>query len=128
MAKEITIFDMFPIDNDSRYHHKRYVHIECDYMAQHFLLSKEARTLSLGAVLRLSDEQAFAAFKAIRFSETGGEAVCPKCGCFDIYEIKTRKIFKCAACHAQFSLTSGTIFASRKLAIRDILAAIAIFM
>jgi transposase-like protein len=78
--------------------------------------------------MRLSDEEAFAAFKAIRFSETGGAAVCPKCGCLDIYEIKTRKIFKCAACHAQFSLTSGTIFASRKLAIRDILGAIAIFM
>ena len=30
-------------------------------------------------------------------------------------------------CDHQFSLTSGTIFASRKLAIRDILAAIAIF-
>lgn len=118
---------MFPIDNDSQYRHKRYVHIECDYMAQHFLLSKEVRTLSLRAVMRLSDEEAFAAFKAIRFSGTGGEAVCPKCGCLETYEIKTRKIFKCAACHAQFSLTSGTIFASRRLAIRDVLA-IAIFM
>jgi transposase-like protein len=51
-----------------------------------------------------------------------------RCARLDVHEIKTRKIFKCTACSGQFSLTSGTIFASRKLAIRDILAAIAIFM
>jgi len=36
--------------------------------------------------------------------------------------------FKCAACLHKFSVTSGTIFASRKLPIRDYLAAIAIFV
>jgi transposase-like protein len=45
-----------------------------------------------------------------------------------VYEFKARKIFKCTGCKSQFSLTSQTIFASRKLAVRDILAAIAIFM
>ena len=49
-------------------------------MCQHFLLSKKARTLSLGKVLRLSDDEAYAAFKAIRFTENGGEPICPKCG------------------------------------------------
>ncbi|HMN51844.1 MAG TPA: IS1595 family transposase [Xanthobacteraceae bacterium] len=97
-------------------------------MAQHFLLSKNARTLSLGKVLRMSLEEAYASFKALRFAATGGEAVCPKCGGAKVYEFASRKIFKCAACSGQFSLTSGTIFASRKLAIRDILSAIAIFM
>lgn len=97
-------------------------------MCQHFLLSKEARTLSLGKVLRLSDDEAYAAFKAIRFTENGGEPLCPKCGSVDVYEFKSRKIFKCVGCKAQFSLMSGTIFANRKLAIRDILAVIAIFM
>ena len=97
-------------------------------MCQHFLLSKEARTLSLGKVLRLSDDEAYAAFKAIRFTENGGDPVCPKCGSVDVYEFKSRKIFKCVGCKSQFSLTSGTIFANRKLVIRDILAAIAIFM
>ena len=71
-------------------------------MCQHFLLSKEARTLSLGKVLRLSDDEAYAAFKVIRFTENGGEPVCPKCGGVDVYEFKARKIFKCVGCKSQF--------------------------
>jgi len=97
-------------------------------MAQHFLLSAKARTLSLAKVMRLSDEEAFATFKAIRWADNGGEPFCPKCGCVAVYAYKSRPIFKCEACHAQFSVTSGTIFASRKMAIRDYLAAIAIFV
>lgn len=96
-------------------------------MAQHFLLSAAARTLSLGKVMRMSDADAFAAFKAIRWDDNGGEPYCPKCGCVAIYTYEARKLFKCKGCEKQFSVTSGTIFASRKLAIRDILAAIAIF-
>jgi len=45
-----------------------------------------------------------------------------------VYTYTARRLFKCKACGSQFSLTSGTIFASRKLAIRDYLAAIAIFV
>lgn len=97
-------------------------------MAQHFLLSAQARTLSLAKVLRLSEEEAFETFKAIRWAATDGEPVCPKCGCCAAYAVTTRKIWKCKACLVQFSVTSGTIFASRKLAIRDYLAAIAIFV
>jgi transposase-like protein len=96
-------------------------------VAQHFLLSTKARTLSLAEVLRLSDEEAYSHFKAIRFADNGGEPFCPKCGCVTVYGFKARKIFKCKGCGSQFSLTSGTIFASRKLSLRDILAAIAIF-
>jgi transposase-like protein len=97
-------------------------------LAQHFLLSSKARTLSLADVLRLSDAEAYSTLKAIRFAENDGKPFCAKCGGFEIYEYESRKIFKCKACGVQFSLTSGTIFASRKLAIRDILAAIAIFV
>jgi transposase-like protein len=98
-------------------------------LAQHFLLSTKARTLSLAKVLRLSDEEAYDAFKAIRFSANGGEAYCPKCGAVDLYALPRRKMWRCKAkeCGCQFSITSGTIFGSRKLSIRDILAAIAIF-
>jgi transposase-like protein len=96
-------------------------------MAQHFLLSTKARTLSLAQVLRLSDQEAYDQFKAIRWSENDGKPFCPKCGCTTIYESRTRRIFICKGCEAQFSATSGTIFASRKLSIRDILSAIAIF-
>jgi len=97
-------------------------------MSQHFLLSAAARTLSLAKVMRMTDAQARETFKAIRWASTEGEPVCSKCGCVDAYEIATRQIFKCKGCLAQFSVTSGTIFASRKLPIRDILAAIAIFV
>lgn len=96
-------------------------------MAQHFLLSAKARTLSLAQVMRLSDQEAWDAFKAIRFSANDGEAFCPKCGCVDLYWFKTRKVWKCKGCGAEFSLTSGTIFSNRKLKVRDILSAIAIF-
>ena len=54
--------------------------------------------------------------------------MCPVCGCLDIYDLKTRRRFKCAACHRQFSVTSGTIFASRKLAFVDLLGAICLFV
>ena len=96
-------------------------------MSQHFLLSAAARTISLARVLRMSDVDAYTSFKAIRWAATNGEPVCPKCGCVSAYEISTRQRFKCKACLSQFSVTSGTIFASRKLPIRDLLAAIAIF-
>jgi len=97
-------------------------------MSQHFLLSSAARGLSLRAVARLSDEEAFETFKSIRWSDNGGEPYCPKCGCVATYTLKGYKLWECKGCRAHFSVTSGTIFASRKLAIRDILLAIAIFV
>ena len=97
-------------------------------MAQHFLLSAKARTLSLASILRMDDDQAHAAFVAIRFADNGGAAFCPRCECTAVYAYAARRIWKCQGCNHQFSVTSGTIFASRKLAIRDYLAAIAIFV
>jgi transposase-like protein len=97
-------------------------------MSQHFLLSAKARTLPLGAIMRMSDDDAHGRFEAIRFAANGGAAFCPACECTKVYAFRARKIWKCAACGKQFSVTSGTIFASRKLPIRDYLAAICIFV
>lgn len=97
-------------------------------MSQHFLLSPAAKTLSLVKVMRLSDDEARTVFRNIRWPETDGDPVCPKCGCYEAYDLKTRQVYKCKGCYKQYSITSGTIFASRKLAVRDILAAIAIFI
>lgn len=97
-------------------------------MPQHFLLSAKARTLSLSKVMRMSDAQAFEAFKSIRWAKNDGKPFCPRCGCVEVYTYTARRIFKCKGCCAQFSVTTGTIFASRKLPLRDILAAIAIFV
>lgn len=97
-------------------------------MAQHFLLSAESRSLSLKAIYQAGEEKAYDTFKRLRWNETEGNPVCPKCGCLDHYDIPTRRKFKCAACHAQFSVTSGTMFASRKLSFTDLLAAICLFV
>lgn len=97
-------------------------------MAQHFLLSAAARTLNLKTIYKDGEAAAYETFKRLRWPETQGEPICPDCGCVEIYEITTRRRFKCAACYKQFSVTSGTIFASRKLAFVDLLAAICLFV
>lgn len=94
----------------------------------HFLLSAAARTLSLKAVFQMGENNAYETFRRLRWHETDGEAVCPRCGCVETYDIATRRRFKCVACHHQFSVTSGTMFASRKLSYTDLLAAIVIFV
>jgi transposase-like protein len=97
-------------------------------LSQHFLLSAQARTLSLAKVLRLTGDEAFETFKSLRWGDNAGEPVCPRCGCVTIYKLNDNRRFKCAGCLHKFSVTSGTIFASRKMDLRDILAAIAIFV
>jgi transposase-like protein len=99
-------------------------------MAQHFLLSAKARTLSLATVLRMTDEQAEDMFAAIRWADTAGKAVCPHCGCGITYKARRPNgalRFRCKACRKDFSLTSGTLFAFHKLPLQTYLAAIAIF-
>jgi len=97
-------------------------------MAQHFLLSAASRTLSLRAIYKAGEQAAYETFCKMRWSETEGEAICPRCGCVETYSITTRRKFKCKACHHQFSVTSGTIFASRKMDFVDLLAAICIIV
>lgn len=96
-------------------------------MSQHFLLSTAARTLSLSAVARMSDEEAHDRFVAIRWADNDGQPYCAKCGCSKVYAYTTRKLWKCTACGYQFSVTAQTIFADRKMPVRDILLALAIY-
>lgn len=97
-------------------------------MSQHFLLSPASKTLSVVRIMRLPEEAARDVFKRIRWAETDGKPVCPKCGHDESYDLSTRQVYKCKACHKQFSITSGTMFHGRKLEVRDILAAIALFV
>lgn len=94
-------------------------------MTASFLQTAAARTLSLASVFRMSDDEAFAAFKGMRWEN--GEPICPRCGGVDPYACANRE-WKCRACRRRFSVTSGTLFHGRKLAMRDILAAIALFV
>jgi hypothetical protein len=99
-------------------------------MAQHFLLSRAAKTLSLASVLRMSEADAEAMFRKVRWPDTDGAAVCPKCGGLDAYEFRRHTgalRFECKQCGAEFSITGGTLFASHKLPLRVYLGAIAVF-
>lgn len=97
-------------------------------MSLHFLLRAEARTLSLKEIYKGGEATAYETFKRLRWHETDGEPVCPACGCVEAKPVKGRITFRCVACAKQFSVTSGTIFASRKLAFVDLMAAICIFV
>jgi transposase-like protein len=55
-------------------------------------------------VARLSDEQAQATFRALRWHETGGDPVCPAGDCVACYEYHTRHLFKCKNCGKQLSM------------------------
>ncbi|PYE84795.1 IS1595 family transposase [Pseudoroseicyclus aestuarii] len=97
-------------------------------MAQHFLLSAASRTLSLRAIYKAGEQAAYETFCKMRWAETDGAPICPRCSHDEAYSITTRRKFKCKACHHQFSVTSGTIFASRKMDFVDLLAAICILV
>ena len=67
-------------------------------------------------------------FQWVRFAANDGNPFCPACGCVKVYTLNETPVrWKCSACRKKFSVTSGTIFHSRKLAIRDYLAVIALF-
>ena len=79
-------------------------------MAQHFLLSKAAKTLSLAAVFTMKDDEAEMTFRHIRWAETEGEPVCPHCGGVDAYDCRRLKgapRFRCRACGKDFTITSA---------------------
>jgi transposase-like protein len=99
-------------------------------VSQHFLLSSAAKTLSLASVLRMTDEEAESMFRMVRWPETNGAPVCVHCGGLKPYEARRPNgslRYRCRACHKDFTITSGTLFASHKLPLRGYLAAIAIF-
>lgn len=100
-------------------------------MAQYFLLSANAKTLSLAEIFRASDDEIFNKFKAIRFANTNGEPNCPICNSTDCFECKRpdgKMRWRCKWCKKDFTITSKTLFASHKLHLRIYLAAIAIFI
>lgn len=99
-------------------------------MAQHYLLSTQAKTLSIRKVMSLTDNQAFSLLRELRW---GSESLvtCPKCGCqHHAYFIESRQQWRCKVkgCRHTFSVTSGTIFANRKLPIQTYLLTIALFV
>lgn len=99
-------------------------------MAQHFLLSAAARSLSAAKIMRMSDRGVENVFLRLRWPETDGKPVCPGCGCTICYACR-RSVrsprWRCKACRGDFSITSGTLFAWHKLPLRTYLLAVAAF-
>lgn len=75
----------------------------------------------------MSEESAYAMFLQMRWAESDGKPICPACGGADHYVLVTDRKWKCMGCKLQFTVTSKTILACRKLPFRDLLAALAIF-
>ena len=97
-------------------------------MSQHFLLSAKARTLSLSAVLRMTDEEAETVFRSVRWQD--GKAICPHCECPTVYECRRPSgalRFRCKACRKDFSITSGTLSRSTRCRSATTIAVIADF-
>lgn len=88
--------------------------------------------MSLKGIMSLTDADAWAMFRKFRWPTTDGSPVCPKCECTICYDVTRPDAgtprYRCKACRKDFSPTSGTLFASHKLPIRDYLAAIALFV
>src|ERR1700690_3153196 len=57
-------------------------------MSQHFLMSAAARSLSIGKVMRMSDQGAENVFARLRWPTTDGKPVCPDCGCATCYDCR----------------------------------------
>jgi hypothetical protein len=99
-------------------------------MAQHFLLSAAARTLSPAKIMRMSECGVENVFLRLRWPETDGKPVCPQCGCMICYACRrpTGQLrWRCKACRGDFSITSGTLFAWHKLPLRTYLLAVVFF-
>lgn len=96
-------------------------------MSLHFLLTAQARTLSLLEVAAMSDNESFDLFRRMRWGD-GDEVSCPDCGSVARhYFIRSRQQWRCKDCGHTFSVTSGTIFAFHKLPLKTYLAAVALF-
>ena len=98
-------------------------------MSQHFLMSAAARSLSIGKVMRMSDRGAENVFARLRWPTTDGKPVCPDCGCATCYDCRRGAYprWRCKACGCDFSVTSGTLFAWRKLPLKTYLLSIVVF-
>lgn len=99
-------------------------------MAQHFLLSATARSLSAAKIMRMSEQGVRNVFLRMRWPDTDGKPKCPECGCLICYPCPRdtgEMRWRCKACRADFTVTSGTLFAWHKLPLRTYLLAVAAF-
>ena len=100
-------------------------------MSQHFLLSSRAKTLSLGAVLRMTDEEAEQTFMGLRWHETGASRSARTASARSSMSAAGRPARSGSAARRAARISrsrSGTLFAFHKMSLRNYLAATAIFI
>lgn len=96
---------------------------------QHFLQSPKSRTFALRDLNKMTDADVEMLFRKLRWPETDGEPVCPKCGSYDDHLwMKNQSRWKCRDCRHQFTVTSKSIFAYHKMSLRDILTGVRTFI
>jgi transposase-like protein len=69
----------------------------------------------------MSDKEAEKVFVRLRWQDNSGDAYCPHCGCLTVYSCPRPNgapRWRCKACRKDFSVTSGTLFASHKMPLR----------
>ena len=85
-------------------------------------MSREAVNLSVSQVFAWSERQCLDFLVESRFGSWDSVG-CPHCGTTGKhYWRPLQKRWKCAGCGSTFSVTSGTVFASRKLSLQTIIA------
>jgi transposase-like protein len=97
-------------------------------MAQHFLLSRDSRDISLRAIFALSAQEVRDRFAELRWGSKT-EQTCPHCGSIRSHRyVRVQKRWRCRECYAAFSVTSGTVFNGHKLPLQVILAGIVLYV
>lgn len=85
-------------------------------------MSNSAVDISLGDVYRMSDAQALEFLIEARWG-TRQSIRCTHCGTIGPHRWRgLDKRWKCCSCRNTFSVTSGTVFTGRKLALQDLIA------
>ena len=94
---------------------------------QHFSQSKKSRTFPARDLERMTESDVWALFKQIRWSDTDGKPVCPKCKHPESLWLANQHRRKCKGCRHQFSVTSSTILAYKRMDIREVFRAARMF-
>jgi transposase-like protein len=89
---------------------------------------QELPSLSLLTVGRLTGPAAMNMLAVCRWPHSDGQPICGKCAAVRVYWLQTRTCWRCSVCAYQFSITSGTILANRKMRLQDIVVAAALFV
>jgi transposase-like protein len=84
-----------------------------------------AQNIANADIEALTEEEAYKLFSDFRWSSNGGRPTCPACGHDKVYTVRRRSL-RCArpGCRKEFTSTTATLFASRKLSFKRIVLAI----